>query len=65
MIEYILERLAAYWIKYEKIDSTNLRVYGSSDGFSIVRQAYDGWVEVDGKLMDYEDFEGWLYRNTI
>lgn len=61
MMEYILGRLITHNIKYEKVTNKSLRVYGNFNGFSSVREANDGWVEVDGKLMDYEDFENWLY----
>ena len=65
MMEYILGRLISYGIKYEKVTEKALRVFGNFKGFSSVREAYEGWVEVDGKLMDYEDFESWLYSITI
>lgn len=59
-MEYILEKLNSYYVKYEKVTNDTIRVYGNFDGFSVVRQAYDGWVEVDGRLKDYEDFEEWI-----
>ncbi len=65
MMEYILGRLVSYNVKYEKITNKSLRVYGNFKGFSVVREAHDGWVEVDGKLMDYEDFDNWIYSIKI
>ena len=36
---------------------------GGGDSFSVVRgTTQPGFVEVDGRLMDYEDFEAWLYQ---
>ena len=61
MMEYILGRLISWHVKFEKISNTSVLVYGNFDGFSVVRQAYDGYVEVDGIIMDYEDFEDWIY----
>lgn len=65
MMEYILGRLISYNVKYEKVTNKSLRVYGNFKGFSVVREADDGWVEVDGKLIDYEDFENWIYSIKI
>ena len=65
MMEYILGRLISYGIKYEKVTDNTLRVYGNFKGFSVVRETNDGWVEVDGKLKDYEDFDNWLYSITL
>ena len=49
-------------VKFEKVDSKCVRVYGNYDGFSVVRESeQENYVEVDGRLMDYEDFEDWLY----
>ena len=64
-MEYILSRINVYGIKCEKVNEKQLRVYGNFKGFSSVREASNGWVEVDGKLKDYEDFEKWLYSITI
>lgn len=63
-MEYILARLYAYRVKFEKTDERSVRVYGNFDGFSVIKEAFkqSGYVEVDGKLIDYEDFEDWLYR---
>lgn len=59
---YILERLASWNVTFEKTDNKCVRVYGNYDGFSVVRESeQENYVEVDGKLMDYEDFEDWLY----
>ena len=59
---YILGRLISWNIKFEKADNKCVRVYGNYDGFSVVRESeQENYVEVDGKLMDYEDFEDWLY----
>lgn len=59
---YILERLVSWNIKFEKIDSKCVRVYGNYDGFFVVRESeQENYVEVAGRLMDYEDFEDWLY----
>lgn len=59
---YILERLISWNIKFEKVDSKCVRVYGNYDGFSVVRESKEeNYVEVDGRLMDYEEFEDWLY----
>ena len=64
-MDYILGRLISYGIKYEKVTDNTLRVYGNFKGFSVVREANDGWVEVDGKLQDYEDFDNWSYSITL
>ena len=59
---YILGRLISHNIEFEKINNHFVKVYGNFDGFSIVRESEQGnFVEVDGKLMDYEDFDDWLY----
>lgn len=37
-------------------------MYGNYDGFSVVRESeQENYVEVDGRLMTYENFEDWLY----
>lgn len=61
----ILSLFESYYIDYEKTDERTFRVYGSFDGFSVVRTACVGWVEVDGRLMDMEDFEDWLSKINI
>lgn len=61
MMEYILGKLIDYHVKYEKITNNTIRVYGNFVGFSVVREAYEGWVEVDGRLIDYDDFDKWIY----
>ena len=59
---YILGRLISWDIKFEKVDSKCVRVYGNFDGFSVVRESgQENYIEVDGRLIDYEDFEDWLY----
>ena len=59
---YILGRLISWNIKFEKADNKSVRVYGNYDGLSVVGETeQENYVEVDGKLMDYEDFEDWLY----
>lgn len=59
---YILERLTSWNVTFEKTDNKCVRVYGNYDGFSVVRESeQENYVEVDGRLMDYEDFENWLY----
>lgn len=64
---YILGRLISWNVKFEKVDNKCVRVYGKNfDGFSVVRESeQENYVEVDGKLMDYEDFEDWLYSIKI
>lgn len=62
MMEYILGRIISWNVEYEKVTYKCIRVYGNFDGFSVIRENSDGWIEVDGRLMDYEDFEDWLYR---
>lgn len=55
---YILGRLISWNIKFEKVDSKCVRVYGNFDGFSVVRESeQENYIEVDGRLIDYEDFE--------
>ena len=61
MMEYILGRIISWNIEYEKVTDKSINVYGNFDGFSVIREGSDGWIEVDGKLVDYEDFEDWLY----
>lgn len=60
----IWECLGAYFLRCESISRTNIRVFcGGGDSFSVVRgTTQPGFVEVDGRLMDYEDFETWLYQ---
>lgn len=59
---YLLDRLISWKIQYEKVDNHCVRVYGNLDGFSVVRESEQGnYVEVDGTLMDYDEFEHWLY----
>lgn len=59
---YILERLISWNIKFEKVDSKCVRVYGNYDGFSVVRESeQENYVEVEGRFMTYENFEDWLY----
>lgn len=59
---YILERLISWNVKFEKVDSKCVRVYGNYDGFSVIRESeQENYVEVDGRLMTYENFEDWLY----
>lgn len=61
-MEYILGKLISWNIKFEKFDNHCVRVYGNFVGFSVIRESkQENYVEVDGKLMDYEDFEEWLY----
>ena len=37
-------------------------MYGNFDGFSGVRESeQEKYIEVDGKLIDYEDFEDWIW----
>lgn len=63
-MQYIIEKLQKFHIEYENISDHELRVYGNYKGFSVVRKAFDAgndWIEVDGRLMDMEDFENWLY----
>lgn len=63
---YILGRLISWNVKFEKVDSLTVRVYGNFDGFSVVRECkQDNYIEVDGRLMDYEDFEDWIYSIKI
>lgn len=64
-MDYILECINAYKIKYEKVSENTLRVYGNFEGFSVVREANNGCVQVDGRLYDYEDFDDWLYLITL
>ena len=50
----IWERLGSYFLRCESISRTNIRVFcGGGDSFSVVRGT---------RLMDYEDFEAWLYQ---
>ena len=59
---YILGRLISWNVKFKKVDSLTVRVYGNFDGFSVVRESeQENYIEVDGRLIDYEDFEDWLY----
>lgn len=71
MMDYILGRIRTYRVDYEIMDNKAIIVFGCPIGLSIVKEAYDGWVEVDGKLMKYEEFDNWLCsissnnKNTI
>ena len=63
---YILGRLISWNVKFEKVDNRCVRVYGNFDRFSVIRESeQENYVEVDGKLMNYEDFEDWLYSIKI
>lgn len=58
----IVKMLILWNIKFEIVDNKTARVYGNFDGFSVVREAEkEEFVEVDGILRDYKDFENWLY----
>lgn len=60
---YILGRLISRNVKFEKVDNRCVKVYGNFDGFSVVRECkQDNYIEVDGRLMDYDDFENWIYE---
>ena len=60
---YILKRLISWNVKFEKVNNLTVRVYRNFDGFSVVRESkQENYVEVDGGLMDYEDFETWIYE---
>lgn len=61
-MDYILKKILSWNIQYEKVSDDCMRIYGNFDGFSIVRNGPKGYVDVDGKLMDYADFEDWLYQ---
>jgi len=58
-MEYILDKLSKYKIKYEMVNNQCLRVYGNFDGYSVIRVP-ENTVEIDGCLNDYDDFENWL-----
>mgnify|MGYP007097164187 CR=1 FL=1 len=59
---YILERLTLWNVKFEKHDNHSVNVYGNFEGYSVVRDSKEkNYIEVDGKLITYEDFEDWLY----
>ena len=63
---YILGRLISWNVKFEKVDNGCVRVYGNFDGFAVIRKSeQENYVEVDGRLMDYEDFEDWIYSIKI
>ena len=48
---YILGRLISWNIKFEKVDSKCVRVYGNFDGFSVVRESeQENYIEVEGLL---------------
>ena len=60
---YILGRLISWNVKFEKVDNRCVKVYGNFDGFSVVRECkQNNYIEVDGRLMDYDDFENWIYE---
>ena len=63
----IWERLGSYFLRCESISRTNIRVFcGGGDSFSVVRgTTQPGFVEVDGRLMDYEDFEACLSSENV
>ena len=66
-MQHIIDKLQKLHIDYENISEDALRIYGNFRGFSVIRKAYDAgndWIEVDGRLMDMEDFESWLYSIT-
>ena len=54
---YILGILISWNIKFEKVDNKCVRVYGESE--------QENYVEVDGRLIDYEDFEDWIYSIKV
>ena len=63
-MQHIIDKLQKLHINYENISEDELRIYGNFRGFSVIRKAYDAgndWIEVDGRLMDMEDFENWMY----
>ena len=63
-MQHIIDKLQELHINYENISEDESRIYGNFRGFSVIRKAHDAgndWIEVDGRLMDMEDFENWLY----
>lgn len=62
LMGYIENKLKEWNIRHERVNTDTILVYGNFDGFSVVRSSeQSGYVQVDGKLMDYGDFEDWLY----
>lgn len=63
---YILGILILWNIKFEKVDNKCVRVYGNFNGFSVIRESeQENYVEVDGRLIDYDDFEDWIYSIKV
>lgn len=59
---YLLDKFAEYKMKFEKIgDLDAFRVFMNDGSFSSVRIT-NNQIELDGKIVDDEDFEGWLDR---
>lgn len=63
---YIEDKLKEWNIRHERVNTDTMRVYGNFEGFSVVRSSEQpGYVQVDGRLMDYGDFEDWLYSIKV
>lgn len=62
-MNYILQKLRSYSIRFEIVNDKCIRVYGNFNGYSVIRESNQkDYIEVDGKLITYNDFDKWLYQ---
>lgn len=62
-MNYILQKLRSYNIRFEIVNNKCIRVYGNFNGYSVIRESNQkDYIEVDGKLITYNDFDKWLYQ---
>ena len=62
-MNYILQKLRSYNIRFEIVNNKCIRVYGNFNGYFVIRESNQkDYIEVDGKLITYNDFDEWLYQ---
>lgn len=62
-MNYILQKLRSYNIRFEIVNNKYIRVYGNFNGYSVIKESNQkDYIEVDGKLITYNDFDEWLYQ---
>lgn len=62
-MNYILRKLRSCNIRFEIVNNKCIRVYENFNGYSVIRESNQkDYIEVDGKLITYNDFDEWLYQ---
>lgn len=59
-MQFILEKLKKYNIKFECVTDSTVKVYGNFKGFAVVESTENG-ISLDGQIITKEEFEYWLY----